>query len=203
MDFETIRRVELSYWLSKYIGLPENSIEKSAQESGVSVEEIKKALSSEMISRQSTERLCAYIDRPYESLSIPPTEELVFWNFAENLQKEYYLTKMGGDRSQVNERLQKMRDDYSLEDIERISAWLRYLVSNPDSPESRDIVEPIMDMEEQVCNRAMWRKNLKGKAAQILAGFSIKGHAAALAHKGKPTDLEKLTHKIDEAEKNK
>lgn len=97
----------------------------------------------------------------------PPVDDPVFLRFTKSLTDEYQNLRENRNKNDIYGMTKSMSKDFPFEDIERISAWLRYLISNPDSAESRSVVEPIMDMEEQFKTRTNWICRCKNKVRKI------------------------------------
>lgn len=167
MEFKAIIRVELSYWLIKHMKDTGKSPQNIAEESKVPISEVKKAMQRETVMQMSMESICTCIHRPFELLGKPPVDHPVFLCFTKTLTKEYRNLRKNKNSNKLREMVKNISQNYAIEDIERISAWLHYLVSNPDSAESRGVVEPIMDMEEQLRTRSNWLSKFKVKVRNI------------------------------------
>ena len=167
MDFDAVIKVELSYWLVKYIKSTGKSSQDIAKDTGLPIVEVEKAIRGEPVKRKTMESLCDCISRPYEMLRKPPVDDPVFLRFTKSLTDEYQNLRENRNKNDIYGMTKSMSKDFPFEDIERISAWLRYLISNPDSAESRSVVEPIMDMEEQFKTRTNWICRCKNKVRKI------------------------------------
>ena len=138
-----------------------------AKDTGLPIVEVEKAIRGEPVKRKTMESLCDCISRPYEMLRKPPVDDPVFLRFTKSLTDEYQNLRENRNKNDIYGMTKSMSKDFPFEDIERISAWLRYLISNPDSAESRSVVEPIMDMEEQFKTRTNWICRCKNKVRKI------------------------------------
>lgn len=151
IEIEDMEKLELSYWLRKYLESSDMTEEEFAVFCDLEIGIIRSAVAQKCIPRSAIESICVCIHRPYELLRVAPIEDPAVKAMIAMLALESRDSSAEAKTASINGAHEIVKENFPTEDIERASQWLRYLLLHPNSEEA---VAVILQMDDIIkdCN---------------------------------------------------
>lgn len=155
IEIENIEKLELSYWLKRYLKSNRMTEDSFAAYSGLDVDTVRKAVSQKTIPQSAMKSIGASIHRSYEMFRVAPIEDPAVKTMMAMLALECRENSMcnKADSDTVSHAYRIIKENYAVEDIERASQWLRYLLQHPDSKEATFVIVQMEDIIKDCLNQ--------------------------------------------------